>query len=108
MRLLTSSARSVVEPLQGTNTRAADLYAWQQLGACQPQRSDQAVLYRSAAASPPSRSQRILGSRAEHVMLEVARFAQLRAYRAFLCDGRSPVSPGTRLDVFPLPPQAHL
>jgi hypothetical protein len=41
-------------------------------------------------------------------MLEVARFAQLRAYRAFLCDGRSPVSPGTRLDVFPLPPQAHL
>jgi hypothetical protein len=61
MRLLTSSARSVVEPLRGTNTRAADLYAWQQLGACQPQRSDQAVLYRSAAASPPSRSQRILG-----------------------------------------------
>jgi hypothetical protein len=59
MRLLTSSARSVVEPLQGTNTRAADLYAWQQLGARQPQRSDQAVLYRSAAASPPSRSQRI-------------------------------------------------
>lgn len=41
-------------------------------------------------------------------MLEVARLALLRAYRAFLCDGRSPVSPGTRWDVFPLPPQAHL